>query len=152
MPEAGPEHRRTRWLVDGSNLMGSRPDGWWNHPDRSARQLVDELDAYAAATGEEVRVVFDRRIPDVAAGPQRGPQQGPRGAVDVGYASRHGANAADDEIVRLLGSDPDPATVRVVTSDRRLAERVRELGAPVTGVMRFRDRLEEVAGRGGRRP
>jgi predicted RNA-binding protein with PIN domain len=130
---------KTRWLVDGSNLMGSRPDGWWKNPDKAARRLIEELDAYATATGEDLTVVFDRRVPDVP--------PGRHGAIEVRYASRHGANAADDEIVRIVAADEDPATLRVVTSDRRLAERVRELGAPVNGAGNFLRRLEQIAAR-----
>ena len=130
---------KTRWLVDGSNLMGSRPDGWWKNPDKAARRLIEELDAYASATGEDVTVVFDRRVPDIP--------PGRHGAIEVRYASRHGANAADDEIVRIVAGDEDPATLRVVTSDRRLAERVRELGAPVNGAGNFLRRLEQIAAR-----
>ena len=130
---------KTRWLGDGSNLMGSRPDGWWRNPDKAARRLIEELDAYATATGEDLTVVFDRRVPDVP--------PGRHGAIEVRYASRHGANAADDEIVRIVAADEDPATLRVVTSDRRLAERVRELGAPVNGAGNFLRRLEQIAAR-----
>jgi predicted RNA-binding protein with PIN domain len=118
--------------------MGSRPDGWWNNPDNATRRLVEELDAYAEATGEDLTVVFDRRVPNLA--------PGRHGAIEVRYASRHGANAADDEIVRVVGADDDPHTLRVVTSDRRLAERAGELGAPVNGAGNFRRRLEEIAG------
>jgi predicted RNA-binding protein with PIN domain len=126
----------TRWLVDGMNLIGSRPDRWWNDPDRAVRRLVDELDRYAAATGEEVTVVFDRRPADLA--------PGRHGAVLVAFASRHGRNAADDEIVGMVAADPAPGSVRVVTSDRRLVERVRELGAAVTTAGRFRRRVDQV--------
>lgn len=138
MPSSSSSDSKTRWLVDGANLMGSRPDGWWNNPDKATRRLIEELDAYAGATGEDLTVVFDRRVPDVA--------PGRHGAIEVAYASRHGANAADDEIVRMVAADEDPHTLRVVTSDRRLAERVRELGAPVSGAGNFRGRLDEIAG------
>jgi len=141
MPRSSSSTSETRWLVDGANLMGSRPDGWWNNPDQATRRWIEELDAYARATGEDVTVVFDRGLPDVA--------PGPHGAIELRYASRHGANAADDEIVRIVAADEDPATLRVVTSDRRLAERVGELGAPVNGTGNFRRRLEEVAARPG---
>jgi predicted RNA-binding protein with PIN domain len=119
--------------------MGSRPDGWWKNPDKAARRLVEELDAYARATGEDITVVFDRRIPDVP--------PGRHGAIEVRYASRRGRNAADEEIVRIVAADENPATLRVVTSDRRLAERVGELGAPVNGAGNFRRRLDEIAAR-----
>jgi predicted RNA-binding protein with PIN domain len=125
-----------RWLVDGMNLIGSRPDRWWNDPDRAVRRLVGELDRFAAATGDEVTVVFDRRPPDLAAGAH--------GAVQVGFASRRGRNAADDEIVAMVSGDPDRASLRVVTSDRRLVERVRDLEAAVEGSSRFRRRLDQV--------
>jgi predicted RNA-binding protein with PIN domain len=135
---ARPKRAGARWLIDGMNLIGSRPDRWWNDPDRAVRRLVRELDRYAAATGEDVTVVFDRGPPDV--------QPGRHGAAVVGFASRHGRNAADDEIVRMLAADPAPQSVTVVTSDLRLAERVRQLGAMVTSSGGFRRRLDAAAG------
>jgi predicted RNA-binding protein with PIN domain len=126
---------RPRWLVDGMNLIGSRPDRWWNDPDRAVRRLIDELDRYAAATGDQVTVVFDRRPPDLS--------PGRHGAVEVAFASRRGRNAADDEIVAMVGGDPDPGSRQVVTSDRRLAERARDLGAMVEPTSRFRRRLDQ---------
>jgi predicted RNA-binding protein with PIN domain len=138
--EQGPEVTggtgggRPRWLVDGMNLIGSRPDRWWNDPDRAVRRLIDELDRYAAATGDQVTVVFDRRPPDLS--------PGRHGAVEVAFATRRGRNAADDEIVAMVGGDPDPGSRQVVTSDRRLAERARDLGAVVEPTSRFRRRLD----------
>lgn len=123
-----------RWLVDGMNLIGSRPDRWWNDPDRAVRRLVEELDRYARATGEDVTVVFDRQPVDLA--------PGAHGAVMVAFASRRGRDAADHEIVRMLAADERPDSYRVVTSDRRLVERARELGARVTSSGSFRRRLE----------
>jgi predicted RNA-binding protein with PIN domain len=125
-----------RWLVDGMNLIGSRPDRWWNDPDRAVRRLIGELDRYAAAAGENLTVVFDRQPPDVAAGAH--------GAVQVVFAAWRGRDAADHEIVRMLGEDAAPNAVRVVTSDRRLGERARELGAGVTSASWFRRRLDQV--------
>jgi hypothetical protein len=46
--------------------------------------------------------------------------------------------------VTMVAGDPDPAAGRVVTSDRRLAERVRDLGAGVEPVSRFRRRVDRV--------
>ena len=127
---------RPRWLVDGMNLIGSRPDRWWNDPDRAVRRLIGELDRFAAATGDDVTVVFDRRPPDV--------EPGRHGAVGVAFASRRGRDAADHEIVAMVGADPDPGGVQVVTSDRRLAERVRDLGAGVEPSSRFRRLVDRV--------
>lgn len=124
-----------RWLVDGMNLIGSRPDRWWNDPDRAVRRLVEELDRYASATGEEVTVVFDRQPLEVL--------PGAHGAALVVFASRRGRNAADDEVVGMVAKDRAPASVRVVTSDRRLVERVRQLRAEVTSSASFRRRMDQ---------
>jgi predicted RNA-binding protein with PIN domain len=125
-----------RWLIDGMNLIGSRPDRWWNDPDRAVRRLIQELDRYAVATGEAVTVVFDRQPPGV--------QPGAHDAVVVAFASRRGRDAADHEIVRMLREDPAPDSVRVVTSDRRLVEQARQLGAEVRSSGWFRRRLDQV--------
>jgi predicted RNA-binding protein with PIN domain len=138
--QAGEGGRGARWLVDGMNLIGSRPDRWWNDPDAAVRRLIDELGAYAAATGEDLMVVFDRRPRDL--------RPGRHGPIEVGFASSHGRNAADHEIVRLVAADPDPSAIRVVTSDRRLRERVAELGASVTSAGTFRRRLDQARSTG----
>ena len=136
--DGGPRRDRPggRWLIDGMNLIGSRPDRWWNDPDRAVRRLIGELDRYVAATGEDVTVVFDRQPPDVP--------PGAHGAVLVAFASRRGRDAADDEVVRMLAEDPAPHSLSVVTSDRRLVERTRQLGAGVISSSSFRHRMDEV--------
>jgi predicted RNA-binding protein with PIN domain len=63
--------------------------------------------------------------------------------VEVAFASRRGPNAADDDIVARVREAPDPSAIRVVTSDRELARRVRELGAEVVGASELRARLGE---------
>ena len=120
-----PDARR-RLLVDGNNVMGSRPDGWWRDRQGAARRLVAELAAYAARTGDQVVAVFDGRpVPGLAEGMHDG--------VHVAYATRAGRNAGDDRIVEEIARDDDPASLTVVTSDRELAQRARELGAEVEG-------------------
>jgi predicted RNA-binding protein with PIN domain len=120
-----------RWLVDGNNVVGARPDGWWRDREGAARRLVAALAAYARATGDEVAVVFDGR-----------PFALERGPVDVAWAQRGGPDAADDVIAARGDADPDPATLTVVTSDAALAARVRAAGATVAGAGEFRRRLE----------
>jgi predicted RNA-binding protein with PIN domain len=116
------------------NLIGSRPDRWWNDPDRAVRRLIEELDRYGRATGEDVTVVFDRRPRDLSAGTH--------GAATVAFASRRRRDAADDEIVEMVAEDEAPDTLEVVTSDRGLIERVRRLGAEVTSSTSFRRRMD----------
>ena len=118
-----------RLIIDGNNVMGSRPDGWWRDRAAAMRALVERIGAWA---GEDVVVVFDDRPPPGLLVPPR---------VDVRFAERGGPNAADDVIATLVAGDPEPATLRVVTSDRELARRVREHGAEVLGARSFRDRL-----------
>ena len=125
----------TRLLVDGMNVIGSRPDKWWNDPDKAVRRMIDQLDRFAQATGEDVTVVFDRRPRDVS--------PGTHGAVEVAFASRSGRNAADHEIVEMVKDDEAPESITVVTSDRDLADRVKQGGARVATSGSFRRRLDE---------
>ena len=124
----------THLLVDGMNVIGSRPDGWWRDRDGAVLRLFDRL-VRLAATGDDVTVVLDGRpleqLPD---GMHRG--------VRVAYARRHGRDAADDRIIELLRELPDPAGVHVVTSDRTLARRARDLGATVGGAGELLRRLD----------
>jgi predicted RNA-binding protein with PIN domain len=121
-----------RWLVDGMNVIGSRPDGWWREPERAFRRLRRQLERYARASGAEVRLVLDGRRPAGWA---------EEGAVETAFA-RGARGAADDAIVARLAADPHPEAVTVATSDRELAERVTALGARVVGASEFRSRLE----------
>ena len=138
MSDQGLRQERPRLIVDGMNVIGSRPDRWWNDPDKAVRRLIDELDRHASQSREEITVVFDRRPPDVL--------PGPHGAVMVAFASRQGRNAADHDIVRMVAEDPAPGSITVVTSDARLAEQVQALGARVRSAGSFRRRLDETAG------
>jgi predicted RNA-binding protein with PIN domain len=126
-----------RWLVDGMNVVGSRPDGWWRDRRGAMRRLVERLEALAAAEGDPVAVVFDGRP---------FPVEEAR-AVEVGFARRAGRNAADDEIARRVQADADPGSLRVVTSDAELATRARAAGAEVVTAGSFLARLDEVAPR-----
>jgi predicted RNA-binding protein with PIN domain len=123
-----------RWVVDGMNVIGSRPDGWWRDRAGARRRLVEELAGWAATPGTEVTVVFDGRP-----GPGEEDAASARG-ISTRFAPG-GPNAADRAIVSLVEGDADPASVTVVTSDTALADAVRGLGAGVEGVGAFRHRL-----------
>jgi len=120
-------------IVDGNNLMGCRPDGWWRDRAEASRRLVERLGRWAARTGEDVVVVFDGAPP---AAPPAAP------GVEVRFAARRGPDAADDVIAGLVAGSPAPHDLEVVTSDAALAARVRAHGARVTGARAFRDAVD----------
>ena len=105
------------WIVDGNNVMGSRPDGWWKDRPGAMARLAAEVAAWAALRGEEVVIVFDGRERDL----------GFVSGVVVRFAPH-----ADDLIASLAGEG-----ARVVTSDAELAGRARAAGAEVVGAGGF---------------
>jgi predicted RNA-binding protein with PIN domain len=127
-----------RIVVDGMNVIGSRPDGWWRDRDGAVRRLVGGLCELARVDGDAYAVVLDGRpLDDLPEGVHDG--------VLVAYARRGGTNAADDRIVEEVAADPSPASLVVVTSDRQLRDRVHELGAAVVGARDLLDRLDTVS-------
>jgi predicted RNA-binding protein with PIN domain len=122
----------TRWIVDGMNVIGSRPDGWWRDRTGAMRALAAQLDRFQEETGEDVAVVFDGRPRDLPA------------QVEVRFAQAAGPDAADDEIARMVCADAAPGELRVVTSDAALAARVRAAGGEVEGAGSFRRRLDAI--------
>ena len=127
-----------RVVVDAMNVIGSRPTGWWRDRDGAVRDFVARLRLLADVAAHIVVVVDGR--------PVAGLQEGDSGGVAVRYAGRPGPDAADDRIVELVGSDPDPADLLVVTSDRALRERVAAHGAQVLGSGTFLRRLDHLEG------
>jgi uncharacterized protein YaiI (UPF0178 family) len=122
----------TRWIVDGMNVIGSRPTGWWRDRPGAMRELVEELKTFAGRMGEPVTVVLDGKPFDLE-GDER---------VTVQFASRRGPNAADDDIAALVEADDDPSDLSAVTSDADLARRISAAGATVVGAGRFRRLLD----------
>ncbi len=110
------------WLVDGMNVIGSRPDGWWRDRPEAQRRLARELADWARRDGVAVAVVFDGAPHEIDAP-----------GIEVAFAARCGRDAADDEIVARVRAARDPGAIRVVTADRELARRARALGAEVVG-------------------
>jgi len=119
---------RTSWLVDGFNviqvglLAGGDRTAWWG-PARRAELL--ERAGRLEDPEAEIWVVFD----------------GLRPAQDEAAQDRRArpvfAPSADAWLLERLRAAPDPAQVRVVTADRRLAERARRRGARVVAPGEF---------------
>jgi predicted RNA-binding protein with PIN domain len=121
-----------RYLVDGMNVVGTRPDAWWRDRHAAMVRLVDALERWSATGGDDVTVVFEQ--------PPSPPIRST--VIGVAHAPRGRANSADDEIVRLLVADPAPGEIRVVTSDRWLADRARAAGATVEPASTFRSSID----------
>ncbi len=121
-----------RWLVDGMNVIGTRPDAWWQDRHAAMLRLVDMLERWAATSGADVTVVFEQ--------PPSPPIRS--SVIDVGHAPRARRDSADDEIMRRLQHDSDPGSVRVVTSDLWLSDRVHATGATVEPAAPFRALIE----------
>jgi predicted RNA-binding protein with PIN domain len=124
-----------RWLVDGMNVIGTRPDGWWRDRHAAMVKLVDLLERWVAASGEDLTVVFERPpSPPIVST-----------VIEVASAPRAGPDSADHEIVRRIRADPQPAQIWVVTSDHGLADAARAAGAVVESADSFRSRIEAAA-------
>jgi predicted RNA-binding protein with PIN domain len=114
-------------IIDGNNVMGAAPDGWWRDRAGAARRLVRRVQCYAAATDRPVTIVFDVPFPEMPEGVHDG--------VTIRYATRRGRNAADDRIVELLQDVHEP--IEVVTSDGDLGVRAGAEGRSRTGAGAF---------------
>ena len=121
------------WLIDGMNVIGTRPDAWWRDRHGAMIKLVDMLERWAAANGEEVTVVFEQ--------PPSPPIRST--VIEVAHAPRPRRDSADDEIVRRLAGASEPAAIRVVTSDNWLTDRVHAAGATVEPSAPFRALIED---------
>ena len=126
----------TRWLVDGTNVVGTRPDGWWRDRPAAFARLVERLRTLVER-GDEVTVVFDGRAPAAL-------EEGDHDGVAARWARRGGRDAADDRIVELVTDDHDAASLTVVTSDRALAARAAEGGAKAIGAGTLLRLLDEL--------
>jgi predicted RNA-binding protein with PIN domain len=122
-----------KWLIDGMNVIGTRPDAWWNDRHAAMVRLVDMLERWAAFSGEDVTVVFEQ--------PPSPPIRST--VIEVAHAPRARRDSADDEIVRRLAADAESAEIRVVTSDHWLSDRVHAAGATVEPSAPFRALIED---------
>jgi len=131
------------YLVDGNNVMAQRV-GW--HRDRAGarRRLLTELARFARGAGVTVEAVFDG-APD-----EFFPDGSYFMGVRVFYAAR--GSDADARIKEMVESSRERRTLKVVTSDRALADYVRRCGAEVIRSGDFRRRLDAAAAAGESEP
>lgn len=129
------------YLVDGNNLCGAARDRRLGLP-MAEDAMVRLLSEFAERRGAWMTVVFDG-----PAGDRRGSGRAVRaGRLQVAYSGR--GRIADDLIVELAGRAGSAADVTVITSDRSLRARLRELGCRVIGCREFAGKLTSAGDRG----
>lgn len=129
-----------RLIVDGMNVLGSRPDGWWRDRPAAMERLTRRLDAFADGEDIQLVVVFDGRPHERVSGAAK--------RVEVRFAPG-GPNAADKEIIRIIRTDPEPGSIVAVSSDRRLRAAVKASGASSIGAGELLRRLAATEGGDG---
>ncbi|MEU3521926.1 NTP pyrophosphohydrolase [Streptomyces sp. NPDC006654] len=108
-------------IVDGANVVGSRPDGWWRDRRGAAERLRDRL-AERGLPGRPTPVELVLVVEGAA-----------RGVASVpGVRVESAPGSGDDRIVELAAEEPGRPRL-VITADRELRRRVTELGAEVIG-------------------
>ena len=121
----------TALVVDGANVVGSRPDGWWRDRAGAARRLHERL-----LVGDLPQDVVVLVLEGAGKG---GVPAGRDGHVRTVHAKGNG----DDAIVAEARSAADRgARVTVVTADRFLQARVQGVGATAVGPTWLWDRLD----------
>lgn len=124
------------YLVDGNNVMAQRV-GWHRDKPGARRRLLTELAGFARESGATVQAVFDG-APD-----EFFPDGSYFMGVRVFYAAR--GSDADSRIKELVEASRERRTLKVVTSDRALADYVRRCGVEVIRSGDFRKRLDASA-------
>lgn len=118
-------------VVDGANVVGSVPDGWWKDRAGAAVRLAHQL-AAAALPYERVELVLEGKA-------RAGVPAGTTGQLQV----VHAAGSGDDEIVaRCRALSAQHAQITVATADQGLLARLAPLGATPLGPRELRSRLE----------
>lgn len=131
-----PALRARVWIVDGNNVFGSRPDGWWRDRAAAAARLTRQVAAWCRTHDDRVILVFDgRAVAEVA---RAALPAGDRVSVD--FAGQDARDAADDHIVALVEARRPAEDLTVVSADRGLIERLPP-GVAVEGPARFLERL-----------
>jgi hypothetical protein len=112
-------------VVDGANVVGSVPDGWWRDRPGAAIRLRDRLILLVTAglpdlDGPiEIVLVVEGKAKDIPA--------------TAGVRLERAPGSGDDTIVDVVRAAGPDRQVVVVTADRGLRERVTALGAETRG-------------------
>ena len=105
-------------VVDGANVVGSRPDGWWKDRAGAARRLHEAL-LVADTSYDEIVLVLE-------GGAKGGVRAGRDGHVRTVHAPRDGDSAI---IEQTRAARAGGGAVVVITADQVLRGRCEGLGA-----------------------
>jgi hypothetical protein len=105
-------------VIDAANVVGSRPDGWWNDRAGAAAKLYTSL-VDRPGLAPRIVVVLEGRA-------RAGVPASVAGVIEVVHAAGEGDDAIVEQVSRVVARSE---TVAVVTADRGLAARVERLGA-----------------------
>ena len=124
-------------IVDGANVVGSRPDGWWRDRAGAAHRLAGKLVAAlvehpdsltSALLGAPCGDGSSLRIHLVLEGAARSADLPMHPQLIV-----HRAESDGDTVIAALAGELAAGTVVVVTADRALRHRVGAAGASTVG-------------------
>ena len=109
---------RSVLVVDGANVVGSRPDGWWRARAGAASRLHHRL-AVADTSYDEIVLVLEGQA-------KAGVPRGKDGHLRTVHAARDGDSTIAEEAGKACERGDG---VVVITADRGLRQRVEALGA-----------------------
>ncbi len=117
-------------VVDGANVVGSVPDGWWKDRAGAARRLHERL-LTADTPYEEIVLVLEGQA-----------KAGVRAGRDAHVRTVHAPKDGDSAISKATAAAVEAGHQAVViTADRALAQRVEHLGARVMSPSWLLDQL-----------
>lgn len=128
------------YLIDGNNVIGQRGKGyeeWFSDKPGSRRRLLQDLARLARVRKLRLTVVFDG-APDAAF-----PDGASFRSIKVFYARQN--SDADTRIIEIAEAERNKKNLTVVTSDGKLAARVRVCGVKVMRSGEFRRMMEDAA-------
>ncbi|MEV4999433.1 NTP pyrophosphohydrolase [Streptomyces niveus] len=123
-------------IVDGANVVGSVPDGWWRDRRAAAERLRERLVPLAVDGLPGAGIPGPVELVLVVEGQARGVESVPGVRVES-------APGSGDDLIAELAAGAAGRTCVVVTADRELRRRVEAYGARCVGPRTVRQLPEE---------
>jgi hypothetical protein len=125
-------------IVDGANVVGSRPDGWWRDREGAAHRLAGRLADALTVDRLGLAEAFghpgaDLRVHLVLEGAAAQAEDLPTHPKLTIVRARADGDTTIVALAADLAADGSGSPIVVVTADRALRERVRDVGATTAG-------------------